>query len=126
MNRKVRQRVDEDGEDMSSSQRVDEDGEDMSSRVCQRVDEEDKDMNHRVVRQRVDEDGKDKVGSPSYLLTGDEVIAPKIQESMDMTSLTYDVMFHVFTLLDNRDRASLASTCDCGCSLLDILLRVLH
>ncbi|CAN6899019.1 unnamed protein product [Brassica oleracea] len=99
MNRKVRQRVDEDGKDKSRKvrQRVDEDGSDMSRRV----------------RQRVDEDGKDKVGgAPSYLLTGDEDAAPKVQESSkDWSSLTYDLMLHVFTLLDNRDRASLASTC---------------
>ncbi|KAL0876486.1 hypothetical protein Bca101_026191 [Brassica carinata] len=89
----------------------------MNPRVRQRVDEDGEDMNRRVVRQRVDKDGNDKLGSPSYLLTGDEDVAPKVQESMDMTSLTYDLMLHVFTLLDNRDRASLASTCKAWRSL---------
>ncbi|CAN7095519.1 unnamed protein product [Brassica rapa subsp. narinosa] len=83
----------------------------MNPRVRQRVDEDGSDMN-RKVRQRVDEDGKDNVGAASYLLTGDEDAAPKVQESSkDWSSLTYDLMLHVFTLLDNRDRASLASTC---------------
>ncbi|KAL0653057.1 hypothetical protein Bca4012_095748 [Brassica carinata] len=93
-------------------QRVDEDGSDMNRKVRQRVDEDGKDKS-RKVRQRVDEDGKDKVGgAPSYLLTGDEDAAQKVQESSkDWSSLTYDLMLHVFTLLDNRDRASLASTC---------------
>ncbi|KAL0714743.1 hypothetical protein Bca4012_021722 [Brassica carinata] len=83
----------------------------MNPRVRHRSDEDGKDMDRRVVRQRVDEEhGKNKVGSPSYLLIGDEDVAPQVQESVDWTSLAYDPMLHVFTLLDHRDRASLAST----------------
>ncbi|KAL0848498.1 hypothetical protein Bca101_021745 [Brassica carinata] len=65
---------------------------DMNPRVRQRVDEDGTDMDRRV-RQRIDED-----------------VAPKVQESVDWTSMTYDPMLHIFTLLDSRDRASLAST----------------
>ncbi|KAL0714874.1 hypothetical protein Bca4012_021853 [Brassica carinata] len=71
----------------------------MNPRVRQRVDEDGKDMNRRV-RQRVDED-----------------VAPQVQESVDWTSMTYDPMLHVCTLLDHRDRASLASTCKAWRSL---------
>ncbi|KAL0714872.1 hypothetical protein Bca4012_021851 [Brassica carinata] len=66
---------------------------DMNPRVRQRVDEYGTDMDRRV-RQRIDED-----------------VAPKVQESVDWTSMTYDPMLHIFTLLDSLDRASLASTC---------------
>ncbi|KAG2258602.1 hypothetical protein Bca52824_077896 [Brassica carinata] len=90
----------------------------MNPRVRHRSDEDGKDMDRRVVRQRVDEEhGKNKVGSPSYLLIGDEDVAPQVQESVDWTSLAYDPMLHVFTLLDHRDRASLASTCKAWRSL---------
>ncbi|KAL0714873.1 hypothetical protein Bca4012_021852 [Brassica carinata] len=65
----------------------------MNPRVRQRVDEDGTDMDRRV-RQRIDED-----------------VAPKVQESVDWTSMTYDPMLHILTLLDSRDRASLASTC---------------
>ncbi|KAG2258605.1 hypothetical protein Bca52824_077899 [Brassica carinata] len=65
----------------------------MNPRVRQRVDEDGTDMDRRV-RQRIDED-----------------VAPKVQESVDWTSMTYDPMLHIFTLLVSRDRASLASTC---------------
>ncbi|KAJ4896262.1 Protein ARABIDILLO 2 [Raphanus sativus] len=64
----------------------------MNSRVRKRVDEDAKYMNPRV-RQRVED------------------VVPKVQESLDWTSMSYDLTLHVFTLLDNRDRASLASTC---------------
>ncbi|KAJ4867759.1 Protein ARABIDILLO 2 [Raphanus sativus] len=66
----------------------------MNPRVRQRVEEDGEDMNRRVVRRRFDED-----------------VAPEVRGSKDWTSLTYDLMLYVFTLLDSRNRASLASTC---------------
>ncbi|KAF8110799.1 hypothetical protein N665_0079s0111 [Sinapis alba] len=74
-------------------------------------------MSRRVRQRRVDEDRMNKVGSPSYLVRGGEDLAPTLQESVDWTSLSYDPMLQVFTLLDNRDRASLASTCKAWRSL---------
>ncbi|CAH2063396.1 unnamed protein product [Thlaspi arvense] len=65
----------------------------------------------RRVRQRVEEDGKKKVDSPSYIVIGDEDLAPKAQEYVDWTTLPYDTVIHLFTLMNYRDRASLASTC---------------
>ncbi|KAJ4896261.1 F-box domain-containing protein [Raphanus sativus] len=122
MNRKVHHRVDEDGEDMIRRvrQRVDEDGVDMNRRVHIRVDEDSEDMN-RKVRQRVDEDGKDKVGSPCYLLIGDGDVALKARNSMDWTSMIYDPMLHIFTLIDYCDRASLESTCTAWRSLGEVI-----
>ncbi|ESQ44043.1 hypothetical protein EUTSA_v10005776mg [Eutrema salsugineum] len=65
----------------------------------------------RRVRQRVEENGKNKVESPSFLVLGDEDLAPKVKEYVDWTRLPYDTVLHLFTRLNYRDRASLASTC---------------
>jgi len=63
------------------------------------------------VRQRVEDNGKYKVDSPSYTVIGVEDLAPKVQQYVNWTSLPYDTVFHLFTRLNYRDRASLASTC---------------
>ncbi|CAH8307148.1 unnamed protein product [Eruca vesicaria subsp. sativa] len=66
------------------------------------------DMSRRV-RQRVEEN---KVVSPSFPVTGDdEDLAGKAQAYVDWTSLSYDTVLLLFTRLNYRDRASLASTC---------------
>ncbi|XP_013636575.1 PREDICTED: protein ARABIDILLO 1 isoform X2 [Brassica oleracea var. oleracea] len=51
----------------------------------------------RRVRRKLEDKGKDKIVSSSSLL--------------DWTSLDYDAVLHLFTCLNHRDRASLASTC---------------
>ncbi|KAG2325445.1 hypothetical protein Bca52824_008173 [Brassica carinata] len=68
------------------------------------------DMSRRV-RQRVDENG---IASPSCCsVIGDEDdLAPKGRQAyVDWTSLSYDTVLLLFTRLNYRDRASLASTC---------------
>ncbi|XP_010512352.1 PREDICTED: protein ARABIDILLO 2-like [Camelina sativa] len=68
----------------------------------------------RRVRQRVEEKGKNKLESPSYrypLIGNDEDVAPKVEDYADWTSLPYDTVLYLFTRLNYRDRASLASTC---------------
>ncbi|KAJ4896235.1 Protein ARABIDILLO 2 [Raphanus sativus] len=65
----------------------------MNPKVRQRVEEDGEDTSRRV-RQRVEED-----------------VARKDQKPVDWTSMIYDPMLHIFTLLDYPDRASLASTC---------------
>ncbi|KAG2284985.1 hypothetical protein Bca4012_034581 [Brassica carinata] len=50
----------------------------------------------RRVRRKLENKGKDKIVSSS---------------SLDWTSLDYDAVLHLFTCLNHRDRASLASTC---------------
>ncbi|KAF3555277.1 hypothetical protein F2Q69_00018043 [Brassica cretica] len=50
----------------------------------------------RRVRRKLEDKGKDKIVSSS---------------SLDWTSLDYDAVLHLFTCLNHRDRASLASTC---------------
>ncbi|XP_013666712.2 protein ARABIDILLO 1 isoform X1 [Brassica napus] len=51
----------------------------------------------RRVRRKLEDKGKDKIVSSS--------------SSLDWTSLDYDAVLHLFTCLNHRDRASLASTC---------------
>ncbi|XP_009138841.1 protein ARABIDILLO 2 [Brassica rapa] len=66
------------------------------------------DMSRRV-RQRVEKNG---LVSPSCCpVIGDEDLAPKAQHYVDWTSLSYDTVLLLFTRLNYRDRASLASTC---------------
>ncbi|CAN8280195.1 unnamed protein product [Cochlearia groenlandica] len=66
----------------------------------------------RRVRQRVEDNGKNKVDSQSYLvISSDDDLGPKVQDYVDWTGLPYDAVLHLFTRLNYRDRASLASTC---------------
>ncbi|XP_010508233.1 PREDICTED: protein ARABIDILLO 1-like [Camelina sativa] len=73
-------------------------------------------MSRRVRRKLEEGNGKDKVVLPSYPETSDEdlvVVAPEIllHGFVDWTSLPYDTVIQLFTCLNYRDRASLASTC---------------
>ncbi|XP_010544576.1 PREDICTED: protein ARABIDILLO 1-like [Tarenaya hassleriana] len=65
----------------------------------------------RRLRQKVEAKGKDKVVLPSYPETNDEDSVPEPNGFVDRTCLPYDTVLQLFTRLNYRDRASLASTC---------------
>ncbi|KAL1225235.1 Protein ARABIDILLO 1 [Cardamine amara subsp. amara] len=67
----------------------------------------------RRVRRKLEDKGKDKVVLPSYPETSNEdLVAPELLHGfVDWTSLPYDTVLQLFTCLNYRDRASLASTC---------------
>ncbi|KAJ4905327.1 Protein ARABIDILLO 2 [Raphanus sativus] len=65
----------------------------------------------RRVRQRVDDNGVDSPQRYLVISDDDNDLAPKAQDSVDWTSLSYDTVLLLFTRLNYRDRASLASTC---------------
>ncbi|CAN8267905.1 unnamed protein product [Cochlearia groenlandica] len=70
----------------------------------------------RRVRRKVEDKRDNKVDSTSYVVIidddDDDVVSYKAQVYVDWTSLPYDTVLHLFTRLNYRDRASLASTCN--------------
>ncbi|KAJ8748731.1 hypothetical protein K2173_011283 [Erythroxylum novogranatense] len=65
----------------------------------------------RRVRRKVAKKGKEKVVLPSYPEIEDGVLASGRIELVDWTSLPDDTVIQLFSCLNYRDRASLASTC---------------